>query len=276
SLTFQTGSDAGDTTTLTGLSNMSATDANGGVGDSLSIAMKSGAGVSATEATDGDSILASVTGSGTAANSNLSLLASGTYTVRITYGGTAGSSSDIELLDSAGNAMYIAATPADGTGNVTKKLTAQDLDTGPVTVNFGNGLAIGVAAKANGTYNATVNFTAGGTYSIYTQGDTGTEITDGTLTAANFSAYMSHIQGKINSVSTQLSAIGALNGRLSFKEDQVSTSQINVESAYNRIMNANMAEEQVNASKYQILQQTAAAMLAQANSAPQFVLNLFR
>ncbi|HEX2979807.1 MAG TPA: hypothetical protein VHO48_06060, partial [Anaerolineaceae bacterium] len=47
SLTFQTGSDAGDTTTLTGLSNMSATDANGGVGDSLSIAMKSGAGVSA-------------------------------------------------------------------------------------------------------------------------------------------------------------------------------------------------------------------------------------
>jgi flagellin len=34
--------------------------------------------------------------------------------------------------------------------------------------------------------------------------------------------------------------------------------------------------EQVNASKYAILQQTATAMLAQANSAPQYVLSLFR
>jgi len=41
-------------------------------------------------------------------------------------------------------------------------------------------------------------------------------------------------------------------------------------------MNANMAEEQVNASKYLILQQTATAMLAQANTAPQFLLSLFR
>ena len=73
-----------------------------------------------------------------------------------------------------------------------------------------------------------------------------------------------------------MSSIGALTGRLTFKEDQVSAAQINVEAAYNRMMNANMAEEQVNASKYQILQQTATAMLAQANAAPQFLLSLFR
>jgi flagellin len=41
-------------------------------------------------------------------------------------------------------------------------------------------------------------------------------------------------------------------------------------------MNADMADEQVAASKYQILQQTATAMLAQANSAPQFLLSLFQ
>jgi flagellin len=41
-------------------------------------------------------------------------------------------------------------------------------------------------------------------------------------------------------------------------------------------MNANMAEEQMNASKYSILQQTATAMLAQANQAPQSLLPLFR
>jgi flagellin len=41
-------------------------------------------------------------------------------------------------------------------------------------------------------------------------------------------------------------------------------------------MNANMASEQVEASKYAILQQTATAMLAQANVAPQFLLKLFQ
>jgi flagellin len=37
-----------------------------------------------------------------------------------------------------------------------------------------------------------------------------------------------------------------------------------------------MAYEQVEASKLTILQQTSTAMLAQANTAPQFLLQLFR
>ena len=87
---------------------------------------------------------------------------------------------------------------------------------------------------------------------------------------------MSYVGNKLDAVSSNLSKIGALTGRLTFKEDQVSAAQINVEAAYNRIMNANMAEEQVNASKFQILQQTSTAMLAQANAAPQFLLSLFQ
>ena len=67
-----------------------------------------------------------------------------------------------------------------------------------------------------------------------------------------------------------------MTGRLTYKEDQVTSAQINLEASYSRIMNANMAEEQVNASKLLILQQTATAMLAQANQAPQFLLSLFR
>ena len=73
-----------------------------------------------------------------------------------------------------------------------------------------------------------------------------------------------------------MAKIGAFTGRLEFKEDQVMAAQINVEASYNRIMNANMAEEQVNSSKFQILQQTAIAMLAQANQAPASLLSLFR
>lgn len=97
-----------------------------------------------------------------------------------------------------------------------------------------------------------------------------------TLDAATFATYMGTVTTAMNTVNKEMSSVGAMMGRLSFKEDQVSAAQINVEASYNRIMNANMAEEQVNASKYSILQQTATAMLAQANAAPQFLLSLFR
>jgi flagellin len=97
-----------------------------------------------------------------------------------------------------------------------------------------------------------------------------------TTDSATFRTFMAAIETAMSLVNAELAKVGALTGRLSFKEDQVAAAQINVEAAYNRIMNANMAEEQVNASKYQILQQTATAMLAQANAAPQFLLSLFR
>jgi flagellin len=95
-------------------------------------------------------------------------------------------------------------------------------------------------------------------------------------TAGDFTTFMDAADADMKNVNASLADLGGLIGSLTFKEDQVSSQQINVEAAYNRIMNANMAEEQVNASKYTILQQTATAMLAQANTAPQFLLSLFR
>jgi flagellin len=70
--------------------------------------------------------------------------------------------------------------------------------------------------------------------------------------------------------------LGSLMARLTFKEEAVSVAQVNVEASYNRIMNADMAFEQLEATKMSILQQTAITMLAQANTAPQAILGLFR
>jgi len=64
--------------------------------------------------------------------------------------------------------------------------------------------------------------------------------------------------------------------RLSYQETSVTIAQTNTSAAYNRIMNADMAFEQVEATKYSILQQTATAMLGQANTRPQNILSLFR
>ncbi len=87
---------------------------------------------------------------------------------------------------------------------------------------------------------------------------------------------MQNIESALNIVKQGVSQVGAFTARLTFKEEALSVQYTNTESAYNRIMNANMAEEQVEASKFLILQQTATAMLAQANVAPQFLLSLFR
>jgi flagellin len=95
-------------------------------------------------------------------------------------------------------------------------------------------------------------------------------------TAAKAGAYMTKANYALDKVTSALSDLGSLSARLSFKEDTVTTAQVNVEAAHSRIMNANMAEEQMNASKYSILQQTGIAMLAQANQAPQNLLSLFR
>ena len=80
----------------------------------------------------------------------------------------------------------------------------------------------------------------------------------------------------MDTVNSSMASLGSLMARMTFKGDAISTQQVNVEASYSRIANANMAEEQVNASKYSILQQTATAMLAQANQAPQSLLTLFR
>jgi flagellin len=89
-------------------------------------------------------------------------------------------------------------------------------------------------------------------------------------------AALTAVTAAIDKVKIGISDVGSFTARLTFKEEAMTVAHANTEAAYNRIMNANMAEEQVEASKLLILQQTSTAMLAQANMAPQFILSLFR
>ncbi|MBD3184880.1 hypothetical protein GF312_21535 [Candidatus Poribacteria bacterium] len=94
--------------------------------------------------------------------------------------------------------------------------------------------------------------------------------------ASQANDFMTIVDEAITKVTDSLNSVGSLVARLDAKEQAVGVQQVNTEAAYNRIMNADMAYEQVEASKYQILQQTAIAMLSQANLAPQNILSLFR
>ena len=98
----------------------------------------------------------------------------------------------------------------------------------------------------------------------------------GVSDSAMATGYMTVITAALDKVRRGVMDVGSFQSRLKFKEATLNIQYANTEAAYNRIMNANMAEEQVEASKFSILQQTATAMLAQANVAPQFILSLFQ
>ncbi|MDN3513513.1 MAG: flagellin [Candidatus Brocadia sp.] len=100
----------------------------------------------------------------------------------------------------------------------------------------------------------------------------------GSLVGSSASAQnlMGRIDNAIADVSEALSYIGSVVNRLSYQETSLTVAKTNTEAARSRIEDADMAYEQLNATKLQILQQTASAMLAQANSGPQSILSLFR
>jgi flagellin len=269
-LTFQTGVDQGDTTTLSGLQNVAAS----GIG-SLQLATTA-TGTRAASGNTGVITGTSVTGT---FNANLSELASGTFDVAVDYTDSAAATVTLTAHGSA-TPIQVSAN-GTGAGSAVNQFATVDLSGGAATVDFGNGLIINLAGgHADGDADATgtVDYTSGSTtYTLHLSTAVGgNQDLESTDTAASFAQFMTDINSKLDTVSQQLSQIGALTGRLTFKEDQISAAQINTEGAYNRIMNANMAEEQVNASKYLILQQTATAMLSQANTAPQFLLSLFK
>jgi flagellin len=84
------------------------------------------------------------------------------------------------------------------------------------------------------------------------------------------------IQNAINTVSSQRSALGAIQNRLEHTVANLDNVSENTQSAESRIRDTDMASEMVEYSKNNILAQAGQAMLAQANQATQGVLSLLQ
>jgi flagellin len=87
---------------------------------------------------------------------------------------------------------------------------------------------------------------------------------------------ITNVQTLIDSTLTRIANTGSAIERLKHKEDIVSAQAQNHEAVRSTYEDADFAKEQMELMKVQILQQTATAALAQANSAPQLVLSMFR
>jgi len=277
-INFQTGAGTSitDTTSLTNTQFGDISVNGGGLAALADVASTSTAGIADL---DDDGVADDVTagGTGVAANGSdftlstnasmtagLSELSSGRYQVRITIsdlddaaGGT------IQLINSAGNAIAI----DNGSGVQALSRTFDTQAAAAPDLDLGNGLNIVLDSDAftgTGTATFSVDYVKKGDYSVSLN------------TNDEAVAYMDNVDDAIKTISSRLQTLGSFSSRLTLKEENLATAQINTEAAYNRIMNADMAMSQMEATKFQILQQTATTMLAQANQAPQGLLSLFR
>jgi flagellin len=80
----------------------------------------------------------------------------------------------------------------------------------------------------------------------------------------------------INNISAQRAEFGAVQNRLDHTLANLGAYHENLVASESRVRDADMAQEMVNFTKLQILQQAGTSMLAQANQVPQSVLTLLR
>ena len=105
----------------------------------------------------------------------------------------------------------------------------------------------------------------------------GKTITNITVTSiAKATAAISLIQKAITDLSTLRSKLGAIQNRLEHTVANLDNISENTQAAESRIRDTDMAEEMVQYSKNNILQQAGQSMLAQANQANQGVLSLLQ
>ncbi|GLI08699.1 flagellin [Paenibacillus tyrfis] len=93
---------------------------------------------------------------------------------------------------------------------------------------------------------------------------------------ANASAALVKIDTDILKVNSARSAFGAVQNQLEHTYNNLGTTTENLQAAESRIRDTDMAKEMMNYTKLNILQQASNSMLAQANQAPQGVLQLLR
>ena len=173
-----------------------------------------------------------------------------------------------ELLaaNSIGDTNGTAAVEQDNTNKNVFKITLGSADVAN-TLSF----SLHVGADADMTNKITVDIDTMNTANL---GIKGLNVTDKSGTAATYA--IDAISDAISKVSSQRSALGAVQNRLEHTIDNLDNISENTSSAESRIRDTDMAKEMVNYSKNNILAQAGQSMLAQANQSNQGVLSLLQ
>jgi flagellin len=141
------------------------------------------------------------------------------------------------------------------------------------TMTLLSGKMKGMKLQVGANKGQTISFT------ISNMGATKLGVSTGSLKVSNHgvaTVTISTIQVALDKVSTQRSALGALQNRLEHTIANANNTAENLQAAEARIRDVDMAKEMVKFAKDTILQQAAQSMLAQANQQTQGVLALLQ
>jgi flagellin len=149
-----------------------------------------------------------------------------------------------------------APTGAGGTGNLTFQVGANDSEVISITLQALTG--------------------SSGLLSVIDSITVDIDSSSNTTFSLGASGILNTISNLIDSVSTLASEFGAVQNRLSYTMDNLSTYSENLTSAQSTIQDVDMAAEMTEFTKDQILEQSGISMLSQAEQNPQEVLKLLQ
>jgi flagellin len=221
---------------------------------------------------------------GGAVVSQAATVADGTYASAGSYQTALQTAIDNALTTDGATAGSLKATVSDVGGGVWK------VELSSASVGSGNTFAISATAGnvgvANGTSSAQANSLSqtfqigannGETLAVSFNGISASILGTSSLDLVNSaSSAITALDSAIGTVSTNRANLGAVQNRLEHTISNLSVATENLSASESRIRDTDMAQEMVSFTRSQILTQAGTAMLAQANQAPQQVLQLLR
>jgi flagellin len=135
------------------------------------------------------------------------------------------------------------------------------------TAATGAGGTLSVSTSEDGTQSVSIN-------KSYLNGSTAYKALLNTSNTLSSGASLAGITSAIQDIATFRATNGASTSRLNFASDMLTANLSNLQAANSQISDVDVASESTNYAKYQILVQSGASMLAQANSSAQIALKL--
>jgi flagellin len=214
------------------------------------------------------------------------IVTSGTVTVSVTNGDADLTSADTVTAE-ASNSMIQFDTGTLDSGEYTVVDTTHSGVSSITGATHGlvdsDGNLVGVSTDSGEIYNSYEDSSK----TLFDLSSTNTTLTSGTITVTGdggidvstqeaASDAITTLNTAINDVSAERANLGSIQNRLDHTINNLSTTAENMTASESRIRDVDMAKEMMEYTKLGILQQASQAMLAQANQAPQGVLQLLQ
>ena len=179
----------------------------------------------------------------------------------------------VQAIDDMGTqATFNGVNLLKGTQDITLQIGAEDGQTLVMKTSAGATADVGFLVNYSTTSAGSIGQDANITLSEFSIGSTGVASLSGSSTVT--ANGLEELDTMIDNISRMRSTVGAYENSLQSNLDYLDRYSESLEGARSRVRDVDVASESADLLKNQILQQTASAMLSQANSAPQIALSL--